>query len=419
MVVSARIGYTARRCPRHCAWVLCYRRLRDVMVTSFRVVRISLRSRWFFWGYLAVITTAEALTSLVSAYLGLSVHALALIVLVFHRALATEESDRRLALALTLAPLIRLLSLGMPLLRFPQVAWYPIVSAPLLLATWMIIRQLGLSRRELGLCAGNLPVQLALTGFGVVLGVIEYIILRPEPLVASLSIEALWIPMLSLLIFTGFSEEVIFRGLFQSLAAPPLGRWALCYVSILFAVLHIGYLSLIDVLFVFSVGMLFAYIVRWSGSILGVTLAHGATNIMLFLIMPHLAHELPNTSAPGAWLPLPDVSHQFIPSGATNLIVPMAGWLVWAGAYTAMIVVGIARLRARVRAQANTGPLQRNNIRRLRRKSSLTYTELAQRTGIPARTLAEIEQGAMPITPEQARLIASGLGVAPYRLAVE
>ena len=43
------------------------------------------------------------------------------------------------ALALTLAPLIRVLSLSLPLFRFPQAAWYPIVAIPLLLAAWVII----------------------------------------------------------------------------------------------------------------------------------------------------------------------------------------------------------------------------------------------------------------------------------------
>ena len=44
------------------------------------------------------------------------------------------EGERKLALALTLAPLIRILSLALPLARFPQAAWYPLVALPLLLA---------------------------------------------------------------------------------------------------------------------------------------------------------------------------------------------------------------------------------------------------------------------------------------------
>jgi len=42
------------------------------------------------------------------------------------------------------------------------------------------------------------------------------------------------------------------------------------------------------VLFVFAVAMFFAWAVKRTGSLLGVTLAHGITNIMLFVVIPFL-----------------------------------------------------------------------------------------------------------------------------------
>ena len=44
--------------------------------------------------------------------------------------------------------------------------------------------------------------------------------------------------------------------------------------------------SLIDIAFVFVVAMFFAWVVKRTGSLLGVTLAHGVTNIMLYLVLP-------------------------------------------------------------------------------------------------------------------------------------
>ena len=49
----------------------------------------------------------------------------------------------------------------------------------------------------------------------------------------------------------------------------------ICYVALLFAVLHIGYLSLIDVGFVFIVGLLFGWLANMTGSLVGVIIAHG------------------------------------------------------------------------------------------------------------------------------------------------
>ena len=87
--------------------------------------------------------------------------------------------------------------------------------------------------------------------------------------------------------YTGFVEELIFRGVLQQTAVEVFGSWwGIVYVSLLFAVLHIGFLSLIDVVFVFFVSLFFGWVVKKKGSLFGVTLAHGITNILLYLVVP-------------------------------------------------------------------------------------------------------------------------------------
>ncbi len=289
------------------------------------------------WGYLLVVALAEVLTALVSAELGMTLHAILLVGLTIRGASWQLGAERRLAMALTMAPLTRLISLAMPLTNLPQMAWYPIVSVPLLIAAWLIIRQLRVSRAELGLRSGNLPLQLMLMGCGLGLGFVEYIILAPPPLTTEFSWSTLALSAALLAVSTGFTEELIFRGLLQSVATPTLGRWALVYVSLLFAALHIGYLSFLDIVFVFGVGLLFAHIVRWSGSILGVSLAHGATNVTLFLIMPYLARY---------------------PTGAVAAIAP---WVIWGGIAITIVAVHILILRASLAAQWGAGPHDRRD----------------------------------------------------------
>jgi len=358
------------------------------MLTTATNHHTSRRPLWLLWGCLLLVTVAEVLTSVVSAQLGLLAHAILLVGLTLYGAVGKLDENRKLALALTLAPLIRLLSLSLPLTRFPQIAWYPIVAVPLLLATWIVIRLLGVSRQELGLRAGNVPLQLMLIGGGLGLGAIEYSILRPAPLVADLTPGSLWLPALSLVIFTGFSEELIFRGLLQPVATPALGRWALIYVALLFAVLHIGYLSVFDVVFVFAVGLLFAYIVRWGGSILGVALAHGLTNITLFLILPYLARH----------------------PGAAADIMP---WLIIGGSAVALVAVYMLMLTSIVKrmpvVQQAPAP---NGLRALRINAGLAYIDLAERTGMSVRLLAEIEHGMRLAQPEQVQAIRQAIGVA-------
>jgi uncharacterized protein len=248
--------------------------------------------------YLALLALAELLTAYAPPAVGLTLHAALLLGLLAHVGLITDPAMRALLLTLCMAPLIRLLSLSLPLARLPQIAWYLVVSVPLFLACGLLIRTLGYSRADLSLRLGRPGLQLAIMLFGLVLGVVEYLILRPSPLVAALSWQQLVLPALILLICTGFSEELIFRGVMQRAAYTAMGRWAIVYVAAVFAVLHMGYRSFTDVLFVFAVGVLFGWLVARSGSLLGVTLAHGLTNIVLFLIMPFVG--LP-TLRPLAW----------------------------------------------------------------------------------------------------------------------
>ena len=57
-------------------------------------------------------------------------------------------------------------------------------------------------------------------------------------------------------------------------------------MAVVFAVLHVGYQSLPDVIFVLNVALFFGLARMVTGSIVGVSLAHGLTNVLLFLTMP-------------------------------------------------------------------------------------------------------------------------------------
>ncbi len=238
--------------------------------------------------YLVLLTLAEVLTTLIDARVGLALHSVLLFVILLHAGLTWEQPTHRLLVTLAFAPLIRLLSLSLPLAEFQRVYWYFITSVPLFLATFMVMRLLNFSLDQVGLNGRRLPVQVLVALSGLVFGFLEYQILQPEPLATAFSWQQLWLPALILLFSTGFLEELIFRGLMQSAAIQVLGRFGLVYVALIFAVLHVGYKSVIDVVFVFVVGFFFGWVVLKTRSIIGVTLAHGLTNIMLFLVMPFI-----------------------------------------------------------------------------------------------------------------------------------
>ncbi len=254
---------------------------------------------------LGAIVVAEVLTALYDPRVGLPAHALILALLVLLGAGSSDSATRELYWALTLAPIIRIGSLSLPLGRLPLLAWYPLIGVPIFIAAFIAAKKLGYTRRQLGLrLPTNSIPQLLIILLGAILGIGEYLIFRPAPLADHFTLASLWLPAIILLVFTGFEEELIFRGLLQRAALRSLGRWGLVYVNLVFAALHIGYLSILDIIFVFLVGLLFALVALRTKSILGVTFAHGAVNISLFLIIPYVAPVLLGTGYADL-LPLP------------------------------------------------------------------------------------------------------------------
>jgi hypothetical protein len=135
--------------------------------------------------------------------------------------------------------------------------------------------------------------------------------------------------MLTLLLATGFAEEFVFRGVLQKVSTDVLGDRGLLLVAIIFAVLHVGYLSVSDVVFVFFVGLYFAWATVRTGSILGATVAHGITNILLFVVIPFLGVISPappraQAEFPIALKPKDPVVTRTAPAGGTLTLTPTA-----------------------------------------------------------------------------------------------
>jgi membrane protease YdiL (CAAX protease family) len=279
--------------------------------------------------YLAAATSAEILTTIVEPRLGLVLHGVLLAALLAQAALTWDQPIHELLLVMAFAPLIRLLSLSLPLAGIPIVYWYFLTSIPLFAAAIMIAQALNYTPASIGLQVRmrGLPLQVLIACTGFVLGYMEYEILRPQPLVRSFSLQDIWLPALVLLVSTGFAEELLFRGLMQRAATYVLGGAGIPYVAVVFAVLHVGYKSFADVVFVFVVALLFGWIVAKTHTLLGVTIAHGLTNSMLFLVMPFLVAVNPGIEgqAPaGALTVTPTVTATAVatPSATVPVVLP-------------------------------------------------------------------------------------------------
>ncbi len=239
---------------------------------------------------LLCVAAAETMVAYGDPRIGIGMH-IALLALTL--VLAAQAGDARwqgFFMALAFAPIIRIASTGMPLQNFAQPYWYVLTSVPLFIAGYLVARECGLRRADICLRLpdlGSLPTDLAVAAAGVPLGYVEWRILRPAPMVESHSVAWLVAGALILLICTGLVEELLFRGVLQFVAIRLFGvRGGVLFSAGLFATLHIGHLSVLDDVFVLGVGLQFSLAVRYSRSLLGVTLAHGLINVMLFMVLP-------------------------------------------------------------------------------------------------------------------------------------
>jgi membrane protease YdiL (CAAX protease family) len=176
----------------------------------------------------------------------------------------------------------------MPLLKFPQIYWYGIVAVPLVVATFVVMRRLDYSRPQVALTLNRPEFQVLIALTGIPFGIIEFFILRPGPLIHTLTLGGILLPAFILVVGTGFAEEFVFRGVMQRAAGEALGQWGWVFIAVLFAILHIGYLVVADVLFVLGVGLFYGWAVKKTGSLVGTTLSHGIANVVLYLIVPFL-----------------------------------------------------------------------------------------------------------------------------------
>ncbi|WP_276699782.1 CPBP family intramembrane glutamic endopeptidase [Methanobacterium formicicum] len=237
--------------------------------------------------YLLALIAAELLTTYVNKTWGLAAHTIILFALLVNAAMVESTDFSNLLRSLMPIPIIRIVGLSIPMMQIKPLYWFPIVAIPLFAASVVIMRSQNLSLRDVGLFIGDFKVQalIALTGF--VTGIIEFFILRPDPLIAEFTPILLIGAFFILLISTGLAEELLFRGILQNNVMNMFGTtFGLIYTSFIFATMHIGWIYLTDLIFVFSVALFYGYCLIRTKSLVGITVAHGISNTMLFLVMP-------------------------------------------------------------------------------------------------------------------------------------
>jgi membrane protease YdiL (CAAX protease family) len=232
----------------------------------------------------ALIAIAELLIFFGHLQAAVTIHAINLIALVLSAAYIENKEYP----VLMLLPLFRLLNLAMPVFFNLTLYSFPLVYAPMFLPMYLIIKNGSFSRAELGLTLHGIYYYIPLgIAVGMLVGYGEYLVLHPQVLTPSVGVQGLLELSVIMILFVGLVEEFVFRSALQTVASEKLGQIkGLVVASMLFGFMHGGYHLTSEILFTAAAGLVFGIMFLKTASLPLIALAHGVTNISLFLIVP-------------------------------------------------------------------------------------------------------------------------------------
>lgn len=252
-------------------------------------IHLSIENGLILLFYIIALVVAELISIYYLPSWGILLQGLVIIFLVIQSSLTKSIKFSYLLQAMILIPLVRIMSLSIPVTEIKPIYWLFILIVPILSACFFLMRSQNISRSRAGLKMGNLPLQLVVSLSGLAIGFIEYLILEPTALISNLNTINLIFASIIIIISTGLTEELIFRGIIQKNAENLMGKiWGILFVSVLFTSQHIGWNSVPELTFVFGVSIFYGYVFQKTKSILGVSMSHGLSNVVLFLILPFL-----------------------------------------------------------------------------------------------------------------------------------
>ena len=248
--------------------------------------------------FTVMLAVTEGLLAYYSAVLGAAIHAI-LVGGLLLQYISAPSSDARLsrsgfplAASSRLLPvlaqisLLRLVSLVMPIQQIPEMYWYAMVGLPVLLGSAMTARIIGFSRQDLGLTRRFGLPEIAIAASGVPLGLIGYLIARPVVEIDTDTWTTLIVTSLFIIVFSGFLEEVLFRGLLQNVAVREFGKFAIIWSSVIFGIMYLSSHSLRYALFMGGCGLLFGWWYSRTSSLWGIVIAHALLSLGLLVVFP-------------------------------------------------------------------------------------------------------------------------------------
>ncbi|MFC1991651.1 lysostaphin resistance A-like protein [Chloroflexota bacterium] len=193
--------------------------------------------------------------------------------------------------SLALVPLYILFTSSIPWFLIDQQYLLPMVYTCILGLCFWHVYQNKLNLSEIFSFRKEKILKYSLIGLviGIPTGTIEYLVLQPAQTLPYFSIVFFLRDLIYMLVFVALGEELLFRGLIQANLATVFGwKWALFGTSLLFAVMHLTWRSIPELVFVFIAGLIFGGLYLKTKSLVAPIVMHGINNTVLVAIVPYI-----------------------------------------------------------------------------------------------------------------------------------
>lgn len=251
-------------------------------------------SKWD-WLLIIGIFIAISLTEYIFAYRDVRIGIILALftVLGIYVVISVKEMRRQVvdsAESLALVPIYILFTSSLPWFFIHQEFLLPCVYAAIIAICLWYIYEKKLNLEELGFKKEKF---LKYTILGILIGVptgtIEYFILTPAPAYPSFEFVHLFKDIINMYFFVSLGEELLFRALIQrNLSITFCTTAGILAASIMFAIMHLTWRSVPELVFVFFGGMIFGYLYYKTGSLSAPIATHAMNNIMLVGVLPYI-----------------------------------------------------------------------------------------------------------------------------------
>lgn len=241
--------------------------------------------------YLSIVTliVAELLILSGNVLQGLGLHLanmLAIIAIIVF--LNKDVKTNNVLQGLTLVILLRVTNLTIPQLFTDSLIQYTLLYGIMFIPIYYVIKSQEISTKELGISFEKLYTKLSLAVLiGIVMGIVEYNILSPKGLINSLSASNLILISITMIIFVGLMEGLIFFSILQTKLENLFDyKYGIFLTGIIFGIMHSTYGSINEILFSTIIGLLLANLFNKTKNIVLIIAIIGTLNIVLFGILP-------------------------------------------------------------------------------------------------------------------------------------